>query len=84
MRRMLHFLFPLLALVVCVARPSRADAPELAVCKDGHCVMAEADYRKLQGFVLELYAAAAQSRMEADRAQHITESCKAFLKDHHA
>ena len=54
MRKTLHFLFPLLALVVCVARPSRADAPELAVCKDGHCVMAEADYRKLQGFVLEL------------------------------
>lgn len=82
MRRMLHFLFPLLALVVCVARPSRAEAPELVVCKDGQCVIAEKDWKDLQVLMSRMLYAAQQAQLEADHAEHVVESCKAFLKEH--
>ncbi len=91
MRKLLHYLFPLLALVVCVARPSRAEAPQLAVCKDGMCVMSEADYKRLQAFLVRLrdYASGAQERDEqADRAldyaQRKAASCEAALKANRA
>lgn len=91
MRRMLHYLFPLLALVVCVVRPSRAEAPQLAVCRDHVCVMSEADYKNLQAFAMRLreYAMSSQKNDE-DRdnalsgALQALDSCKARLERNHA
>lgn len=65
-------------------RPTRADAPELAVCKDGHCVMSEVDYRNLQALTLRMLHAAEQAQMDAAKQEHRAESCISFLKDHHA
>lgn len=84
MRKLLHYLFPLLALVVCVARPSRAEAPQLAVCKNGMCVMSEVDYKNLQALTIRMLHAAEQAQMDASRQEHRADSCVAFLKNHHA
>jgi hypothetical protein len=54
MRKLLQFLFPFALLVICVIRPTRAEAPQLAVCKDHVCVMSETDYRNLQAFAMKL------------------------------
>lgn len=59
MRKALHYLFPIAVLFVALVGPSRAQAPNLAVCKNGQCVMAEVDYLALQAFAKRLreYAA---------------------------
>ena len=84
MREALKYLFPFCLLVLCVMRPSRAEAPDLAVCKDGHCVMTEADYKKLQSFVVQLMLETQRANINQERAEHRADSCQAFLKDHHA
>lgn len=91
MRRALYWLFPVAAITLCLMRPSRAEAPELAVCKDHVCVMSETDYKRLQAFVMRIreYASGAQERDEqADRAldyaQRKAASCEAALKAHRA
>lgn len=54
MRKLLHYLFPIAALFIALVGPSRADAPNLAVCRDHVCVMSETDYMSLQAFAKRL------------------------------
>jgi hypothetical protein len=81
LRKALHYLFPLLALVVCVARPSRAEAPQLVACKDHVCVMSEENYRGLQIILQKMTEGALMREAEADHAEHLLQSCQAALRD---
>jgi hypothetical protein len=84
--KLLRYLFPIAALTIAIIGPSRAQAPQLAVCKDHVCVMSESDYKRLQAFVERVrdYAEAAQKRdeeaeMALNYAQRKAESCMARL-----
>jgi uncharacterized protein YfbU (UPF0304 family) len=46
--------FVLFAGCMAVIQRARAEDKPLAVCKDGVCVMTEADYKRLQEFVAEV------------------------------
>jgi hypothetical protein len=84
--KLLRYLFPIAALTIAIIGPSRAEAPQLAVCKDGMCVITERDYKSLQAFVgrLRAYAEASQKRDEEtdlalNYAQRKAESCMSRL-----
>jgi hypothetical protein len=46
--------FVILAGCMAVIQKARAEDKPLAVCKDGVCVMTEADFKRLQEFVAEV------------------------------
>lgn len=89
MRKALHFLFPVAALTVALMGSSRAEAPQLAVCREGSCVMAEADYMRLQAFAKRLrdYAQNA-NEVDEEKEQQVTywrgrsDSCEAWKNGH--
>lgn len=82
MRKLLMYLFAFTALVVCLVRPSRAEAPELVVCNEGHCVMAEADFRRLQEMMRRAKAIDADNERAYWAAQREIASCMARLEGH--
>ena len=77
MRKLLHYLFPFCLLVICVMRPTRAEAPE--VCKG-----CEVTKEQIEAFVLRAQRAVDEANERAWRAEHKAISCETFLKDHHA
>lgn len=72
MRKALHYLFPIAAMCICLVGSSRAQAPQLAVCKEGSCYMSESDYRQLQAFAQRL-------REYAQNAQRVDEEKEVFI-----
>lgn len=71
MRKLLHYLFPFCLLVICVMRPTRAEAP--AITDD-----------QIRLFIAKAQQALDEANMRAYQAERHLESCKAFLKGHRA
>lgn len=53
---------------------------DMAVCKEGQCVMPEATYRDLKSFVTKLIEAEAQNEHAFELEQHRADSCESILK----
>jgi hypothetical protein len=75
--------FVIFAGIMAVIQKARAEDKPLAVCKDGICVMAEADYKRLQDMVAEIYAKTEHNNKveiemgsESDALRGALEMCK--------
>lgn len=53
---------------------------DIAVCKEGQCVMPEKTYRELKSFVTKLIEADAKNEHSFAQEQHRADSCESFLK----
>lgn len=71
MRKLLLYLFPFCLLVICVIRPSKAEAP--SVTDD-----------QIRTFIAKAQQALDEANLRAYQAERRADSCIAFLKNHHA
>ena len=60
---------------------SYAQAPEMAVRKEGQCVMPETVYMQLKVMVARIVMADQQRQKDFEQQQHRADTCEAALRD---
>lgn len=68
-------------LLTVFALSSYAQAPEMAVCKEGQCVMPETVYVQLKVMVARMVMADQQRQKDFEEQQHRADTCEAALRD---
>lgn len=60
---------------------SYAQAPDLAVCKEGQCVMPETTYMQLKVLVSRMVMADQERQRKYEQQEHRADTCEAALRD---